>query len=132
MASVITSRAALGAALEHMSGPWVWGSADCCTSACNAFLALHSIDPMACLRGTYQSFGGARRMIASFGGFLPMCEHLAERYHLTPGSGLPGELGVVQLNNGRHALALGTGTAWQAKSPAGTIAVPSVLRSWNA
>lgn len=132
MAELITPRAALAAALDYMSAPWAWGSADCCTSACDAFAALHGVDPMACLRGSYGTFGGARRMIASFGGFVPMCEHLAARYHLRPGTGAPGELGVVLLSNGRHALALGTGAAWQAKSPAGTIAVPGVLRSWNA
>lgn len=50
----------IDAAEAAMLRPWKWGEADCCTSACDAFLALWGVDPMAELRGAYTTEAGAR------------------------------------------------------------------------
>ena len=60
------------------AGPIVWGSSDCCTRACDVFAALHGVDPMAPLRGRYSSAAEALHMIRARGGWLRMCNDLAD------------------------------------------------------
>ena len=82
-------------ALDVMDRPWQWGEADCCTSACDVFLRLHGVDPMAHLRGTYHTKTAALRLIAKFGGFQAMAHALAERAGLVPTEPRPGALGAT-------------------------------------
>ena len=82
-------------ALDVMDRPWEWGKADCCTAACDVFWRLHGIDPMAVLRGRYSTEFGARRIIAGYGGFLAMAEHLARESGLVRGSARTGAIGAT-------------------------------------
>lgn len=118
--------------LVAMDRPWQWGAADCCTSACDAFLALHGIDPMASLRGFYHTECGAAREIAARGGFLKMCEDLATASHLLEGNGDAGEIGVVDVGDGRMGLSLCVGRgAWAVKTRTGFVTVHNVFKSWK-
>ena len=85
-------------ALDVMDRPWQWGEADCCTAACDVFLRLHGVDPMAHLRGRYATKTGAMRLIASFGGFVPMARALAEKSGLVPCEPRPGAIGATKEN----------------------------------
>ncbi|MCA2014376.1 hypothetical protein LCM17_22995 [Cereibacter sphaeroides] len=90
-----------------MHGPWVWGAADCCTSACDVFQRLHGIDPMAPLRGRYASEAEALALVRSFGGWRRMFRTLAAAAGLKPGVGAPGEVGLVRETG--YSLAIGIG-----------------------
>jgi len=46
MAATVTPEQAAGAALDHMTGPFIWGASDCCAAACAAFRSLHGFSPM--------------------------------------------------------------------------------------
>lgn len=81
-------------ALDVMDRPWKWGEADCCTSACDVFLRLYGIDPMAPLRGTYRTQREAARIIARMGGFERMAATLAERAGLREVEPVAGAVGV--------------------------------------
>lgn len=91
-----------------MHGPWVWGSADCCTAACDVFRRLHGIDPMAPLRGCYATEAEAMALIRSYGGWRPMFAELRDLAGLRPGVGAAGEIGLV-LCGWRPSLAIGIG-----------------------
>jgi hypothetical protein len=82
-------------ALDVMDCPWEWGRADCCTSACDVFLRLYGIDPMASLRGTYSTQRGAAKAIARMGGFDQMAATLAARAGMQPVEPRVGAVGVT-------------------------------------
>lgn len=126
----VTERRVLATAIDVMDRPFEWGVADCCTSACDVFLRLHGIDPMAPLRGRYRTERGARVHIARRGGFLAMANALAAEAGLVPGAGAPGEIGVVETPDG-PALAISDGGVWLAKSPGGVTSVATAARSWT-
>jgi hypothetical protein len=126
----VTAARAISACMDAMDRPFEWGVADCCTSASDAFLALHGVDPMAPLRGRYRTERGARVHIARRGGFLAMAEALAAEAGLSGGNGGPGEIGVVETPEG-PALAISTGSAWLAKSPRGLVSTPGAVRAWQ-
>lgn len=90
-----------------MHGPWVWGSADCCTAACDVFRRLHGIDPMAPLRGCYATEAEAVALIRSYGGWRRMFAELRDLAGLRPGVGAAGEIGLVR--EGQYSLAIGIG-----------------------
>lgn len=90
-----------------MHGPWVWGSADCCTSACDVFQRLHGIDPMKPLRGRYASEAEAQALIRSFGGWRRMFRTLGAQAGLRAGVGAAGEIGLVR--EAGYSLAIGIG-----------------------
>ena len=69
----ITSRAAFGAALNHMRHPFRWGLRTDCTAACEAFRALHGIDPIARHEERYSTALGAARILKRAGGYLAWC-----------------------------------------------------------
>ena len=122
----------LAAVVEAMDREWRWGVCDCCTAACDAFAALHGIDPMAPLRGRYDTALGAARIIRAHGGPLAMAEHLAGLAGLRPGIGLRGEVGVVSGEGLRMALALCLGPqSWAAKTARGFATVHHVERFWR-
>lgn len=127
------ARLILAHAVEVMDRPWKWGEADCCTSACDVFARITGIDPMARLRGTYNTRVGAAAMIRAMGGFDAMVDRLAAEAGLTRGTGDAGEIGIGVLPNGRRALTVSVArAAFVGKSPTGLAAVPEVLRSYRA
>ncbi len=126
------SDAALAAALAAMDRPFEWGVADCCTSACDAFHALHGVDPMAPLRGRYRTARGAGVIIARRGGFFTMACDLARGSGLAMGCGDAGEIGVAQVGP-RLALVFSIAPhVWAGKSEHGMTTVRAVLKSWAA
>lgn len=96
----------MATALDVMDRPWKWGEADCCTAACDVFLRLYGIDPMARLRGKYATRREANRLIEAFGGFEPMASFLAEEAGLRPVDHVPGAVAVATLPGGWQALTI--------------------------
>jgi hypothetical protein len=117
--------------MEVMDRPWEWGAADCCTAACDVFLRLYGVDPMAPLRGRYSTRLGAMRLIAREGGMLAMAEGLAARAGLVASDGRAGDIGVVAFG-GQLALGICTGPVWQGKSERGMAPVHQFVRAWRA
>lgn len=120
----------IAACLDVMDRPWQWGAADCCTAACDVFIALHGIDPMARLRGRYDSRMGALRMIAAQGGWHRMAGGLARDAGLVDGNGGEGEIGLI-VSDGNLCLGVSTGAVWIGKSLNGFSSVPNCVRSWR-
>lgn len=101
-----------------MLQPWKWGRADCCTGACDAFAALHGVDPMASLRGRYDSAMTAARVIADAGGFAALAAGLAAEAGLAAVTeDEPGAIGVVRSGPrmGQLGICVAPG-AWAIKS----------------
>ncbi len=122
----------MSAVMEIMDRPWEWGSADCCTSACDVFELIHGIDPMAPLRGLYSTEAGAARMIARRGGWLAMCDGLAVSAGLRQGVGAGGDIGIVRDAQGVLALGICTeGELWMAKTERGFGSVAQVIRAYT-
>lgn len=119
------------AVLDVFQGPFVWGSGDCCTSACDVFARLHGVDPMGPLRGRYSTRAGALALIRDWGGWRRMTARLAGIAGLGPGRGAAGELGLIRLRDG-FALAVGLGDGqWAGRIDGGFQTVDSVVRSWR-
>lgn len=107
-------------ALDVMAEPFEWGKSDCCTGACDVFLRLHGVDPMHDLRGRYASRQGALRIIASFGGFVPMVKAFALKLGLREGVAVPGAIGVTN----ESLLICAAPCAWIGKTEHGMTTVP--------
>lgn len=117
---------------DVMQGPFVWGSGDCCTSACDVFQRLHGVDPMAPLRGRYASEAEAMALIRARGGWRRMTQWLADLAGLRSGVGAAGEIGLIKLENG-FALGVGMGRwQWAGRVDGGFQTVGSVVKSWSA
>ena len=120
-----------------MGARWQWGVADCCASASDVFLALHGVDPMAEVRGTYTDAIGAYRLVRDWGGFPAMAEAMARISGLSVGSGQPGEIGLSAPGNaggpdGRALLICIQPGQWAGKSEMGFSVLPGAERSWHA
>lgn len=57
-----------------MRHPFKWGLRTDCTAACEAFKALHGIDPIARHEERYSTALGAARKIKKYGGYLAWCK----------------------------------------------------------
>lgn len=120
-----------------MGDRWQWGVRDCCSSAADVFLALHGIDPMAEVRGTYSTAIGAYRLIRDWGGFPAMADAMARIAGLEIGTGQPGEIGLSEPGNaggpdGRAMLICIQPGQWAGKSEMGFVVLPGVERCWRA
>jgi len=112
---------------EVYSAPFVWGSSDCCTCACDVFRRLHGVDPMAPLRGRYATQEQAHAAIRARGGWRRMFAALTARAGLSEGRGEAGELGLVKTDAG-FTLAIGLGGDWWAvRGDAGHSAVEGAI-----
>jgi hypothetical protein len=96
----------MDAALEIAERPWQWGHADCCTFACDVFLAVYGIDPMRDLRGTYDSVTGAARLVASRGGMRANIRQTLREAGLVPCEPREGALGMVTDSGGAQVAAI--------------------------
>lgn len=119
-----------------MSARWEWGVADCCTSANDVFHALHGIDPMAEVRGKYDSAVSAARLIRSWGGFAAMADALARSSRLIISDGQTGDIGLSAPGDaggpdGRAMLICIEPGAWAGKSELGYTILPNAERSWR-
>ena len=134
MAGTVTD--VLAIAVEVMDREWEWGSADCCTAACDVFRRLHGIDPMASLRGRYDSALSAARIVTINGGFPALAGRLALRARLRPGSGAPGEIGLTHEGAaqgfGGRALAISLGGGvYAGKTHQGLFIFEGAQRTWG-
>jgi hypothetical protein len=134
MAGFVTPSAALSAAIEVMDRPWLWGVADCCASACEAFALLHGVDPMEAHRGTYSDERGAMALVARHGGWEALCASHAAAAGLGERSPLlapVGALGLARIGT-RHSLTLKVGaSSWAGKGMRGFVLITAgVLRAW--
>ncbi|WP_114393511.1 DUF6950 family protein [Oleisolibacter albus] len=93
---------------------FAWGRVDCCLFAADAVVAVTGVDPAAPWRGTYADAGTATRLLARMGGLSAMAARVA-RHHGWPA--VPpaflgrGDVALVRLDDGRHALAVCLGAA---------------------
>lgn len=119
-----------------MSVRWRWGPADCCASACDVFAALRGIDPMAPVRGRYDSAASAVRLIRRMGGFVAMAQGLATRAGLTACGPVPGAIGLSHAGaahgpEGRALLICVQPGYWAGKNELGYSIIPDAEMCWN-
>lgn len=57
---------------SHRDRPFEYGVNDCVTSAAAAIEAIHGVDPMEPFRDRYHDRKSALRLVADFGGLLPL------------------------------------------------------------
>lgn len=131
----ITPSAVMAEVDRVMSVRWRWGSADCCTAACDVFAALHGRDPMAAVRGSYGGAVSAARLIRTWGGFPEMAEALARAARLVQSNGRPGAIGLSAPGDaggpdGRAMLICIEPGAWAGKSELGYTILPNAERCW--
>lgn len=111
--------ALLAAIEEAMSGPFVWGARDCCTSACDALIALGFPDAAASWRGRYADEAEAEAILAAGGGMAQVvgAAFAAQGWPpIAPEAARLGDLGLVMSALG-PSLALFDGARWRFKSP---------------
>jgi hypothetical protein len=126
------------AALAAMDGPVVWGKSDCCASACDVFMELRGVDPLAPVRGRYSSVIEAARLIRAGGGFLMLARRLARHAGLSRVLPRPGSLGLTEPGmalgpEGRAlAICVGRGT-WIAKGIDGAVMLSdaAICEAWD-
>jgi hypothetical protein len=124
--------------------PFSRGEFDCCTFACDGILAMTGVDPMAELRGRYNTGIGAARAMKTFagGGLDETAEHIAGLLHapeipvLTAGRG-DCVLADVDDGSGVRSAALGlvglSGRAGLFAGPSGLTEIPlrNCRRAWR-
>ncbi len=136
MASVISPAEVLAEVERVMAAPWCWGSADCCTSACDVFLALQGLDPMAALRGKYDGAISAARLIRQRGGFVAVAEAMAHTTGLQVSNAQPGDIGLSMSGMAegpeRRALLICVQPGqWAGKTVQGFAILPMAERGWS-
>jgi hypothetical protein len=93
-------------AIELAEMPWEWGQADCCTFACDVFARVYGIDPMADIRGTYDSAASAARLVAARGGMAHNVRATLRAAGLVPCEPREGALGVITDTGGAMVAAI--------------------------
>ncbi|MFB2530719.1 hypothetical protein ACEYYA_00960 [Paracoccus sp. p3-h83] len=131
-----TAAVVLAAVDRVMSVRWQWGRADCCTAACDVFQALWGRDPMASVRGRYDSAMGAVRLIGEWGDLPAMAEAMARAALLRPSNGLCGDLGLSMPGaaggpDGRAILICVGPGRWAGKTTGGYAILPNAERAWG-
>ena len=127
----ISPEAVMASVERRMGGAWIWGAADCCTSASAVFADLHGIDVMSSLRGRYHGPLGAARLIKSQGGMQAMGQQMAETHGLRITSGRCGDIGLV-LGGAEMAAAICVQPGiWAGKALEGFMIVKTAVASWG-
>ncbi|WP_180901935.1 DUF6950 family protein [Martelella soudanensis] len=96
MAGELSAPAVMAAVETHMGGPFVWGACDCWSGPCAAFEALTGRDPLAHLRGRYDSRFSAARIIARAGGPRHLAQDCMARAGLRRVAGHAGAIGLFR------------------------------------
>lgn len=128
---LITPEAVMASVEIRMGGAWIWGDADCCTSASAVFADLHGIDPMSSLRGRYHGPLGAARLIAAAGGMAVLGQQLADAKRLRITAGRTGDIGIVQNGTGLAAAICVQPGMWAGKALEGFMIVKQAVASWG-
>lgn len=111
-----------------MSRPFEWGAADCCTSACDVFLQLWGIDPMAAIRAQYTGLRGAAALIQAHGGLPAMAEAIAAQTGLIEGHAIGG---LALSHDARSLLVCIEPGHWAGKSQTGFALVRRAGKGWH-
>lgn len=64
---------------RYQDRPFKWGQDDCCLFVADWWQETHGVDPVAHIRGTYDSYESAHAIIDAAGGLLRLIEDLAAR-----------------------------------------------------
>lgn len=107
--------------------PGKWGQRDCCLLAADWIASRIGSDPAADLRGAYEDYFGAYKIIKRNGGFLVMVEGFAKRLNLDETDDpLTGDVGVVNAPIERvgipEVLAIRAGKLWCSRALHGLVA----------
>ncbi|RWR31360.1 hypothetical protein D2T31_05005 [Sinirhodobacter populi] len=112
-----------------MSRPFEWGVCDCCTAACDVFLRLWGVDPMADVRSQYMGLRGAAALIRENGGFPALVESVLAPIGLTPGHQIGG-LAMTLEGRGSLLICIQPGQ-WAGKTLNGFALVSRADRGWH-
>lgn len=130
MAGTVTPERVMAEVERVMSRPFMWGSCDCCSAACDVFFGLWGIDPMASVR-SYRGALAAHRLMARHGGLPALAVVLAERTCLSPGHAVGG-LALSDFVGRRQSLLICIQPGqWVGKSSRGFAVVKSAARGWH-
>lgn len=121
---------------EAARKPWKWGEHDCCAFVA-AWVRLNGhADPMAFIRGSYDSERSALRRIAEGGGLVPLWARgmadagLKECADLRAGDA--GIIPTIESDGTREVAAIFTGERWAALAHRGLVCEPATpLRAWR-
>lgn len=123
---------------ETMRDPWNWGTVDCCTFGADWLVARGAGDPMAFIRGGYDSQLSAMRRIAEGGGLVALWTRGMSDLGRRPTRALRiGNVAVIAAptegEGPDEACAIYGGSRWLSRSQRGLEAGPAqVLRMWGA
>lgn len=115
----------------RMGGPWLWGEADCCTSASAVFADLHGVDLGAGWRGKYHGPLGAGRLIRAEGGMQAFCGRLTAAHGLRATAGRSGDIGLVMGGAEMAAAICVQPGMWAGKALEGFMIVKTAVASWG-
>lgn len=119
--------------VSRMHMPFAWGAHDCCLWAADTVRAVTGVDPMADLRGSYDSEIGAARVLVRLGRNLGQivgdrlgCETLVTLAQ-------PGDVGLAIQADGMPALVSNVGAHWLGAGVQGLVGVdPADIRvAWR-
>lgn len=116
---------------QRRGTPFAWGLADCCLWGADVVQAVTGRDPMADLRGSYDTEAAARDVLARLGAL----RHLLSRRvgpRVRAALGRPGDLGMT-LESGRGCVVAHVGGCWMGQGPRGLVPVrdDGVLAAWR-
>lgn len=131
MAGELTAAAVMAAVETHMGGPLVYGSTDCFAGPCAAFAALHGVDPLAHLRGSYSGHLSASRIIWRHGGARRLADEIMTQAGLCVTGDVTGAIGVFR-NGAEWSLAIGIEPGcWAAKLDSGFGFIAECRQAWS-
>lgn len=130
MAGTVTPDQVVAEVERVMSRPFAWGSCDCCSAACDVFLALWGFDPMASLRGRYTGATGAARALHQNGGLGPWAARVAAAAGLSPGHA-PGGFALGGVDGRASLLICIEPGMWAGKSLRGFALLRAAEMGWH-
>ena len=120
---------------DRLTAPFAWGRQDCVTLAADAVLALTGADPLAEIRGTYDSEAAAEAIITGDGNLYRLACRLWQQAGLpqlsAPALAQRGDVAWVEVEN-TQAMGVVVGSQVAVPGPDGLTFVPltAVLRAW--
>lgn len=92
---------------RHQAEPFAWGQSDCITRIADLALAMTGVDPMADLRGGYDSAAGSAGVLKDQG-FVDIEAALAAHFEpVAPALARRGDCGIVMTESGKREVKAG-------------------------